>query len=454
MITKLLSIVALVGISLFSFNLVLLPDQGIILYDSKRIFLCFLIVLSCLFIVVSENFREKLALRFLSSNFNIKLFTIVFFLLAFLSDISGDYFTQSITNYFYYFGLFLLILIFSIGRPAKLHFRFLSIISTLCFLSVFVGYSVANFLGDGAGIFHILSYANPRFMNQVQIWLMIPLLYIALISRSKLAFIFPILNCAAIVALDARGLAVASFGGILLWCLIDRRRAPEILKTALICFSTGAVISYIFLTPLPSLLLHGEQSRSLLDMRGTTEDRLSLWKYAIDMSSFWGLGSDGFVCNSVREVRPHNSILKIILNWGVVPAFCYICLCLILLKQVFQEKNYRYRIIGLSLLSGLAHSLISGVLDSPLSLLLACLFTGWFCSRAKYDSIAPLNKWYHGFLIVMCSLSIYSVTLKVYERVSNDFYRWNVEEVVRPQFWAGNNCPARNLDFNSVEVNR
>ncbi|WP_156895998.1 O-antigen ligase family protein [Vibrio ezurae] len=391
--------------------------------------------------MLSYHFRQRLLSRFICSSGLVKAIVVIFFSFAFFADVLGMFPYKAIPLYFYFFGLCFLTLAFSLERPSAISFRLFSWIIGLCFFSVFIGHTVATFYGEGSTIFMILSYVNPRFLNQVQVWLIIPSLYIALVSKQRMAYLFPVLNFAMMFALDARGLAIASFGGVVLWMMIEKHQRWHIAKTTIISLVIGLMVAVIFLTPLPSYLVHGDLSRSLLDMRDTTNGRLLVWRNAIEMSQFWGLGGDGYICTSILEIRPHNSVLSVLLNWGAVPAICYLALVFILLKQVVFERSRRYRIIGLSLLSGLALSLVSAVLDSPFSLLLACLFTGWFCGRTQCATAKGYPLWRHGLLIVTSMLVVTSIAYKVTDRVKNDFYLAQVGEVLVPQFWLGNNCP-------------
>ncbi|MEZ8989095.1 hypothetical protein FCV82_06560 [Vibrio breoganii] len=441
-----ISFTALTVIALFSLNLILLPDQQVLMYDSKRLFVCGLICFVAILALVSSAFRQRIIERYVQCTTFVRYLIAIFFICALIADIFGLYPSKAIVLYFYFCGFFVLTLAFSLGKPAAVSFRLIQLITLLCFISVLIGYSVATFIGEGATIRTILSYVNPRFLNQIQVWMIIPSLYVVLVSKKRASYLFPILNFAMMFALDARGLAIATFGGLLLWMFVDRKQSLKIAKITCISIFTGLAVSFVLLSPLPSYLLHGEGSRSLLDMRDTTQDRIGLWLYAVDMSRFWGLGGDGYVCTSIREIRPHNSVLKILLNWGAIPAVCYVILVFILLKQVLQEKNYRYRIIGLTLLSGLALSLVSSVLDSPFSLLLASMFAGWFCGRRKISLATKEHKLAHRLLIVVCLLSVASISYKAYDRIENGFYIDNIEPVRRPQFWLGNNCPGKHID--------
>ncbi|MPW35385.1 O-antigen ligase family protein [Vibrio sp. B1Z05] len=448
-----LSTIILVIVALFSFNLYVLPDQQVLMYDYKRLFLCAILVFVALSLVFSHTLRDGLVGRFASSSCLVKSLVVTFFGFAFFADLLGLFPHKAIPLYFYFIGLCFLTVTFALERPSSITFRLFSWIIVLCFLSVFVGYTVATFYGEGTTIFMILSYVNPRFLNQVQIWLIIPSLYIALVSKKRVSYLLPILNFAMMFALDARGLAIASFGGIVLWMMVDRSQRRKIAKISIVSLLLGLLVAVVFLTPLPSYLMHGEATPSLLDMRDTTNDRLQVWRNAIGMYRFWGLGGDGYFCTSILEIRPHNSIISVLLNWGVIPTLCYITLTLILLKQVFNETNRRYRVIGLSVLSGLALSLVSNVLDSPFSLLLACMFTGWFCGRTKLTSTKIHSKWVHSLLVIASILTIVCISYKVSDRVKNNFYLDLKQETLVPQFWLANNCPdIRNV--NTIPTNK
>lgn len=69
-ISKNLLVISLIGIAAFSFNLFIFRDESILLYDYKRIFSCFMLILASGCLVVSASVRNAVtsSLRSLSNS--------------------------------------------------------------------------------------------------------------------------------------------------------------------------------------------------------------------------------------------------------------------------------------------------------------------------------------------------------------------------------------------------
>ncbi|WP_261834884.1 O-antigen ligase family protein [Vibrio ishigakensis] len=296
--------------------------------------------------------------------------------------------------------------------------------------------------GDGESIWTILSYSNPRFMNQVQIWLFVPCLFIAL-HFNKIKYWIPfILNYSLVFALDARGLFIASTCGLILWAILDKKLRTRILKAIVIGITLGYITKWLTLEPFPAYLFTGEFAVSGLSIRTSDSGRLHLWDFAFTNLSFWGHGGDAFACNSPVNARPHNSLILVAFNWGLIPAICYLILVANLLINVIKTNNAKVRMWGVSLLSGVAYSFISGVLDSPLSQLFAVLTLGMLWSNFTKRTQHNKNKLISIFIIVLSSLVIFTVSFRILDRIENKHFLADsyVPEIYFPQFWLGNNC--------------
>lgn len=104
---------------------------------------------------------------------------------------------------------------------------------------------------------------------------------------------------------------------------------------------------------------------------------------------------------------------------------------------------------GITMLSGFAYSLVSGVLDSPLSQLGAVLAIALFWGeiyrrKPKTLQTSGVNKLAvrgaHGLLMLSALLFIGLVGYKVYLRIENNSYRHIEQPRYNPQFWLGQNC--------------
>lgn len=174
-ISKNLLVISLIGIAAFSFNLFIFQDDSVLLYDYKRIFVCGLVVLNSLLVSLSSQQRTQTLSQISSIDKRILSLLGALLLFAIIANLVGYYPIRGFIDLSYYLGLLLLCTTLTLNKHNKLIFELIALISVLCFLSVFLGFVVSILYGDGETVWTILSYTNPRMMNQVQIWLIAPL---------------------------------------------------------------------------------------------------------------------------------------------------------------------------------------------------------------------------------------------------------------------------------------
>lgn len=447
-----LFVTSLMGIVFFSFNLFVLKDDIKGLYDYKRIFVCFLLIVMSIEILLSYEFRYKIIHQFNSLNPNVKFYLVIFFSSAEIANVFGLYFYRAHEDYFYFIGLmfFSAMIAMVCYQYRSRIFIYFTLISYLLFFSVIFGHWVAVAYNIELSFYSIISFANPRMLNQVQSWIIIPVMYFTIIairqSKFYLLAILPLaLNFAIIIALDGRGVAVSSITAILLWAWFDKSLRKIILSVFVYSLVAGLIIKLALLSPLPEYLVWGTSPDVSINIRTTDAGRLAVWIEALQMVSFWGHGGDAFICNSTTFGRPHNSILLILVNWGVISAISYSLLLLCALKTVYLTKHRMIRVAGLSMLSGFAYSLVSGVVDSPLSQLTGAISIALFWAscqhfkRRKVNKVVITRAMPKHFILMLCSvLTVSLVGNKVYQRINNNHYR--DMPIGKTQFWVGQNC--------------
>ncbi|GAM69845.1 hypothetical protein JCM19236_5143 [Vibrio sp. JCM 19236] len=400
-----------------------------------------LVVLNSLLVSLSSQQRAQTLSQISSIDKRILSLLGTLLLFAIIANLVGYYPIRGFIDLSYYLGLLLLCTTLTLNKHNKLIFELIALISALCFLSVFLGFVVSILYGDGETVWTILSYTNPRMMNQVQVWLIAPSLYLVLVSRSLKAWIPLLLNFALIFALQARGLAVASITGLLLWAVLDKKHRARIIKTVALAIALGYAIKWLFLAPFPAYILTGELLPPPL-LRTSDSGRIEMWTFVFQHLSFWGNGGDAFACNSPFNARPHNSVLLVAFNWGILSAICFVALIAKLLIKVTHVQDIKARLWGITLLSGVAYSFISGVLDSPFSQLLALITIALFWQstgpKARYKAL----QWQHLMLLLLGLLIASITTQRVLDRIDNNFFLAEeyIPEVYTPQFWFGNNC--------------
>lgn len=449
--------VSLIGIAFFCFNLFVLRSDLKALYDYKRLFVIVTITICVCVLLFSSKYRACVINQFLNLPTSILYLLTGVLVSAIIANLTGYYFLRAQTDFFYFLGLALLTanLAMVTKKLRLISYAFFTLFVVLGFASVVIGHwATIYYLKMAPTIHSLISFTNPRMLNQLLIWTLIPTLYLAIVttkhkSRRWLAMIPPSLNFSIMFALDARGFAVSGFGAVILWILIDKPIRFKIVSITLISLLLGYAIKTIFLSPLPQYLYLGVLTDDLFAIRTNGADRIAVWLEAIRMLSFWGHGGDTYVCNATITGRPHNSLLLVAINWGMIAAVCYIGLMFNSFIFVLKSRQRKIIVTGVTLLSGFAYSLVSGVLDSPLSQLIAVISIALFwrtiySSSAKIVFDLPLSGFTqlisHTALIFCSFLFIGLVGYKVYLRIDNNFYREISPPKYIPQFWLGQNC--------------
>ncbi|WP_459680738.1 hypothetical protein [Vibrio comitans] len=287
-----------------------------------------------------------------------------------------------------------------------------------------------------------IGFVNPRMVNQIQSWIMAPTLYYALISKIRgnkktLSLIILSLQISLIFILDARGLGVATFCGILLWVVVNKKYRKEISIILLKSTIIGILIKVILFAPFPSYVILGDIEN--LGFRTMTQDRITNWITTIEYMNFWGHGSDSFPCIT-NLTTPHNSILLVAFNWGGIAALVF-CIWNIQVFIRFIQNNHSLKIntLCLTILIPMAYSLISGVIVYPLSQLLGLIGTATYFSLFLKDTgslIKPrMYKYSQLIMASICILIISTSLLVIKERIDSNLNRASLDTIYSPQFW-------------------
>ncbi|MEZ9133879.1 O-antigen ligase family protein [Vibrio breoganii] len=446
-ISTFLIVTSLIGVAIFSYNFFIPNNNDKLLYDSKRIFLLTLISLNALFIITMPNLRKKITEIRLSHQSNIACVLFLFSVLV--ANFFTDYPSRAWMDFLYSIGLLLLILVLSISARSKrlIIYSLFFVIGLLLFLSTLIGYwsDLLNF-SSRPDYFSIIGIVNPRVVNQMQAWVFIPIFYFTLISfrnsKYKRTLLLLATQISLLISTDARGASLSILGGVILLFIVSNNR-KDIVKVSAHAIILGIAIKLLLFSPVPGYLILGE-NLELFSFRTTTQDRIDIWLQTINNLTFIGGGGNSYPCLT-GGTTPHNSVLLIAINWGILAAVAYVYLVIKLFISIFNKCNtLKERVIAISIMTALAYSLISGVLVYPLSQVLGILsFSLLLSYRATNKNNA--NTLFLRKIITnsLCIIIIITCTLFSYERINNDFYIEEGPMVLTPQFWLelrGDHC--------------
>lgn len=421
-----------------------------IMYDAKRLFACFVLALSCLYFSVNLNVRNQFSQSVLMIDRTTRCLATLFFLWALWIAVShAEFRLIGLYELCYLWAL----IIFGFIVATKIHITQLNSFTKLLNLLLFVNVAlffwilIANGYSPKSNL--MFTFMNPRFLNQVQIWLFVPLAAFAFIEAKRKPHLWwsrasLIIAFATLYTTDARGAFIAASGGMILLALLDKHNRTIWLKLWLYSALVGYAAKFIFLDPLPTLLL-GEQAE-FLQPRLTDSGRIELWLEALKLATWSGQGSGFFVCHSTKFGHPHNSVLSVLVQWGVIGAICYISLILKVLLDTISTPSRLHRVLGVSLLTGVAYSLVSGVFVTPISQMFGAVTLGFYWisylrhrPKALRKSNSAIIRKASIVLSAVAVISAVSISHRVYERATH--YPESIEpSKAKVQFWVGENC--------------
>lgn len=351
-------------------------------------------------------------------------------------------------NDYWYFGvqlmsLYLLLLVFFLyaANYSKKNVHFFVRAVLLIVVSYATFYFIKFIIGYGfyiigryplwpykAGVSSLFGWSNIRFFNHVQTWTLPLLISTSLILKKQSTLLAKSLLgltsfwWCLIFASGGQGSFLALVGGSLLIWIVFRNNTWKWIRFFFTSLLIGLIL-YILL-----FYLQGAEGSTVVD--DSTKGRLTLWSLIfkqIILQPLLGYGplSLASVHNLPEMVHPHNSILQLAYEFGIPAMLIAVGLVcwggirwLIWNRKVFKEpkqlsdQDIYLRIgISVSLCAGLAHSLVSGVLVTPLSQLWLCIIAACAWGRyhklnnPKIEKVGPI--WQN----VLASLTIVSVII-------------------------------------------
>lgn len=332
------------------------------------------------------------------------LYGIVIFLsLGLLSTwVNGNFFFgfQLLSLYVLLFVFFLYVAMYYLENPsAATKAIFILIVSYvgLYALKFSIGYGM--YLAGSyplwpykANVSTLFGWSNIRFFNHVQTWTLPLLISFILWMRNKSSFFsYVIFGLSAfwwclIFASGAQGSTVAVICSAIMIFIIYRKKSIPWINQLLLTFLIGLVLYFVL------FYLQGGGGSSVVD--DSTKGRLVLWSLIseqIMIQPILGFGPLSLASyqNLPEMVHPHNAIFRIAYEFGIPATFIIIGMTgwgiikwldwnrrWVREERDNQRESYLRIGLSVSLCSGIAHSLVSGVMVTPLSQLWFCIIAG------------------------------------------------------------------------------
>jgi putative inorganic carbon (HCO3(-)) transporter len=287
------------------------------------------------------------------------------------------------------------------------------VVALLEFMGFLAGWALGTEFSYDQALMH---FAHPRFYNQLQTW-SIPVL-------AALPLFFPgkrwiKLVCIAllglqwflVIALAARGTVVSLFAAmafIALWLPGQRRFW---LKYQIAGLFVGILI-YSGILFLNSVLIPQSQSgefyaHSAGRSMAHTSGRSTFWRLSVKDAikhPVLGAGPTRFACDSKISLpaHPHNFLFRILGEWGFIALLLVLILAVTIGLGFLKALKYSINtcqsdpplkaMLAISLIAGVIHACLSGLLIMPASQVTMILIAGWTLSLSGTSQVQPENS--------------------------------------------------------------
>jgi putative inorganic carbon (HCO3(-)) transporter len=250
-------------------------------------------------------------------------------------------------------------------------------------------------------------FNNVRAFNQYQLWtlslLYLPLLGFNIERTSIRRWMFVILAgwWVLLFASASRGVLLAWILAMLATAGCYRQIAWPLLRLQLTSSITGLACYGLLFHLLPSFLV-SEVAWGQTVLRGTTGDRISLWKQAwsmIQTHPWFGVGPMHYAWYpNALAAHPHNSVLQLAAEWGL-PAtvlmlvlagygvFCWLTrFNSVSLQSTPEIDRHLAVVLFFTLVANACYSLVDGVIVMPLSQVMMAVVVGLILGLYSNDN--------------------------------------------------------------------
>ncbi|KJZ28185.1 O-antigen ligase family protein [Pseudoalteromonas fuliginea] len=282
-------------------------------------------------------------------------------------------------------------------------------------------------------------FINIRFFNQVQVFIL-PFLVLLLKFKGiqRVVFIILFLNLLLIFIGQARG-ALLSFLAFSIFALALKTTLKKQVLIGLACLALSCITFYA----LDSLNKGGTEI-----LRTSTSGRVDLWLNTLSSLSikhlFIGNGPGIFemsLGNSAPFSHPHNSLIEILNEWGLIALICILTAVFTTFKKaVTHLRGHKKDVITESLFYsfaiGVIYSLFSGVHVMPVSQTLLFIMWGLLLGRInkKNGPLIYINKWGKAIITILFIFGWYfylQQAISVYNNIDPDN-----GYIYGPRFWS------------------
>jgi len=282
-------------------------------------------------------------------------------------------------------------------------------------------------------IHSLLNFATPRNFNQVQI-LVIPLISMLCVLSSGWKRLLPF-GCLVLLAFfvlvsGGRGILLAWSAVFVVAIIIGRTRYVPMALWQLGALAIGFFLYYLLIlnVTFPTSQAGVANVTALERVGDGSSGRFILWQAAwefIKDNPFFGIGPQHYIYKAGMTATPHNFLLTIGSEWGVLALICisaviaYVFLRWTWNLAIHSERNTEQYIkeIGLfsALLGALVYSMFSSVQITPFSQTVLFIVIGLAlgqCVTEKKANSSPKMNWVLFLLVIIAGFYFFGFTFQ------------------------------------------
>jgi hypothetical protein len=407
------------------FLIILLPFVPNLSYDyhnSQRLFQFILLISSLLFF-------SKMKLRLVKVDSEIKYAFGIFIALNIASALLSSFNVSSFFNVLHYIALGYLVL--SICQLNKKNLKTIwislflahSVLISFCFMNLL--FTLIERSNLSAHLIY-MKFDNIRHFNHIQL-LVLPFSLYLIRNKKYRTIVFLLISINLLLLFIGGSLAV-----LLLLPLIFLLLYLLNLRTYLNAYLYSILLSLLFYLCICLYLPISENEASYFSSSGRFEMWWSSISEGLNLFSGIGPGNYSYRMNTVVLSHPHNSIIQIFVESGILSG---ILIIFILGKIFWVQLNNRYdgteseKVYFLTFICWVVYSLVSGVMVMPVTQVIGCLLLGPLMCVTKCHGL-EVTKWNKFYLLLFSA--VYSIMFYC------SFIQLNADtpKMAGPSFWS------------------
>lgn len=307
----------------------------------------------------------------------------------------------------------------------------------------------------------ISTFDNPRSFNQYQMWtwgvIALPLLAFNIQKNSTRLWLYIGMACWWVITYysASRGAVLSWIIAIVLLAMVYRKLAWPFVKLQCIAHASGLLLFYVLFYVVPYLA--GNKVNSLTIIRSTTSDRIALWNKAIALVQqhpWFGVGPMHYAWNNAGLSHPHNSLLQMVSEWGLLATgfmLAFILYALLSWLTTFSPRatkslspiNQHIAIaLTFTLLINACYSMVDGVIVMPISQMMMALMMG--CAIGLYANVNKLDQTITAYkrpilaAVILCVM-VWAIAPEIIDAMINSTGSFSSGfPAVGPRFWDEN----------------